>query len=426
MFVRVAIAALLALACAAEPKVARVIDVSPVWAGHPVGFALLTHKDRQYVAFYDAERRMTVAARSLDSDRWDMVRLPSQVGWDSHNSLTMTFDREGYLHLSGNMHVVPLVYFRTAKPYDIHSFERLSMVGKNEDRCTYPVFLRNGAGDLIFTYRDGKSGNGNQIYNIYDEKTRAWRRLIDRPFTDGEGHRNAYFAGPTPGPDGYFHLVWTWRESPDCATNHDLSYARSKDLVHWETSAGKPLALPITLETAEIVDHVPVHGGMINGNTRIGFDSQKRVVIAYHKFDSRGFTQIMNARLEGGVWKIYQTSNWDYRWDFSGGGSINFEIRHGAVQKSSDGLRQEFEHIKYGAGIWKLDEKTLSPVAALPRERQWPAELDKVESTLPGMTVHIVAHGRYLLRWETLGPNRDRPREGKAPEPVMMRLYEIR
>ena len=50
-----------------------------------------------------------------------MVRLPSQVAWDSHNYITMTADRDGYLHLSGNMHVAPLVYFGTAKPYDIHS-----------------------------------------------------------------------------------------------------------------------------------------------------------------------------------------------------------------------------------------------------------------------------------------------------------------
>src|SRR5437763_1726114 len=91
--------------------------------------------------------------------------------------------------------------------------------------------------------------------------------------------------------------------------------------------AAEPLALPITLATAEIIDRVPVHGGMINGNTKIGFDGQGRVVVTYHKFDSRGFTQIINARRERGGWKIYQTSDWDYRWDFSGGGSIPFEIR---------------------------------------------------------------------------------------------------
>jgi len=32
---------------------------------------------------------------------------------------------------------------------------------------------------------------------------------------------------------------------------------------------------------------------------------------------------------------------------------------------------------------------------------------------------------RYLLRWETLGPNRDRPRDPPWPEPVMLRLYRV-
>jgi hypothetical protein len=166
---------------------------------------------------------------------------------------------------------------------------------------------------------------------------------------------------------------------------------------------------------------------MINGNTKIGFDSRKHVVISYHRFDSRGFTQIMNARLESGAWKIYQTSDWEYRWDFSGGGSIAFEIRAGAVQKSSDGgLRQDFDHVRYGGGIWKLDEATLRPVVTLARERRWPPELDKAESSFPGMIVHIFRDGRYLLRWETLGPNRDRPRTGQLPEASMLRIYELR
>ena len=34
--------------------------ISMVWAGHPVGFDLLTHGDQQFVAFYDADRHMTV------------------------------------------------------------------------------------------------------------------------------------------------------------------------------------------------------------------------------------------------------------------------------------------------------------------------------------------------------------------------------
>ncbi len=85
-------------------EIRRVIEISPVWSGHPVGFCLITHGHRQYVAFYDAERRMTVGARSLGSDRFELAKLPETLGWDSHNSIEMAVDDGGCIHLCGNMH----------------------------------------------------------------------------------------------------------------------------------------------------------------------------------------------------------------------------------------------------------------------------------------------------------------------------------
>ena len=82
---------------------------------------------------------------------------------------------------------------------------------------------------------------------IYDVENGRWSRFVDAPYFEGEGKRNAYPRGPSRGPDGYFHFVWVWRDTPDCATNHDVSYARSADLVHWEAADGTPLALPMTL-----------------------------------------------------------------------------------------------------------------------------------------------------------------------------------
>ena len=132
---------------AGEWELEKVLEVAPVWAGHPVGFCLLTCDQRQFIAFYDAQRKMTVGARTLDSDRWQFARLPSKLGWDSHNYVTMAVDNDGLIHLSGNMHCVPLVYFRTARPWDVTSFERVAeMVGRNEKRCTYPRFLRGNDG----------------------------------------------------------------------------------------------------------------------------------------------------------------------------------------------------------------------------------------------------------------------------------------
>ena len=425
-----------AQAARAEPRIDLTLDIARVWAGHPVGFCLLTHPPYQFVGFYDTERRMTVASRRLEESEWQFQILPESVRWDSHNAIEMAIDDTGHLHLAGNMHCHPLKYFRTAQPFDITSFERIpSMVGTEEARVTYPNFFRGPDNTFLFTYRDGGSGDGNQIFNAYAQNTQQWRRLMDQPLTDGEGQRNAYFEGPRPGPDGYWHLLWVWRETPDCATNHDPSYARSKDLIHWEKGDGTPLSLPITLAEGDIIDPIPTGGGIINGNLRLGFDAENRPIATYHKFDEKGLTQLYNARLENGSWKIFQSSQWDYRWEFSGGGTIIFEIRVEGVRLESDGtLSQGWSHPKEGRQRWRLDPETLQPIERLPEPpRAWPKELDAVTSDFPGMQVRWAGDkGRsgdpgvqYRLRWETLGANRDRPREKPWPEPSILRLYRL-
>ncbi|MFO7975044.1 MAG: BNR repeat-containing protein [Candidatus Hydrogenedentota bacterium] len=414
-----------------------IVDIAPVWSGHPVGFCLLTHGDQQYVAFYDADRRMTVAQRSLDSTEWTMVRLPEQVKWDSHNSITMAVDAAGCIHLSGNMHCVPMVYFKTREPGDITTFERLtSLVGDMESKCTYPKFMTGPNEEFIFTYRHGSSGNGINLYNVYEPESQSWRRLVDGPLLDGKGEMNAYAVGPELGPDGWYHMVWVWRDTGDCATNHDLSYARSKDLVHWETSKGEHLALPITIDNGEIVDPVPPGGGIINGNTRLGFDARDRVILSYHKYDDAGNTQIYNVRLEEDGWRIYQASDWEQRWEFSGGGSIGFEVRLSGVSVEDGKLVQSFRFRESG-GTYELDPDTLKPVGKGSRSPVGsvvaPAKDRSPESDFPGMRVRWRGDSGeapqektwYMLRWETLGPNRDRPREKPWPVPSMLRVYKM-
>lgn len=421
---------------AAEPATVHSTDVAPVWSGHPVGFALLTHGQRQYVAFYDAERRMTIAARTVGENQWEFASLPSQLGWDSHNYVTMAIDSAGQIHVSGNMHCHPLVYFRTERPGDIQSFQQhRKMIGRNEDRCTYPRFLTGPKGELIFTYRDGRSGNGDQYCVVYDVPTSTWRRLIDSPLFAGGGRMNAYFVGPEQDRAGTFHICWVWRNTPDCATNHDLCYAKSADLAHWETSDGRSLKLPITLADAEIVDPIPPGGGLLNGNTKIGFDGNQRPVLAYHKFDANGKTQIFNARREADRWRIYQTSDWDYRWEFQGGGTIRSEIGLGPIVAVADGtLTQTYSHPTAGSGAWILDPNTLKPRGKSRGQKGMPTDFGKVESTFPGMSVRSAADlclqrdgtTRYLLHWETLPANRDRPRAEPLPGPSMLKLFEIR
>src|SRR5258705_229943 len=52
----------------------------------------------------------------------------------------------------------PLIYYRTRKPFDVDTLERLDhMTGDHETRCTYPVCFKNAASDLLFRYRDDGS-----------------------------------------------------------------------------------------------------------------------------------------------------------------------------------------------------------------------------------------------------------------------------
>ena len=410
------------------------LDIAKVPSGFPVGFSLLTVGRRQYVAFYDAEHRMCVAFRMLEEKHWQYHFLPSSIGWDSHNSVTMAIDDEGHIHLSGNMHAVPLIYFRTRKPWDAGTFERIpAMTGELEDRCTYPQFTRDAENRLIFHYRDGGSGNGNEIYNVYDPRTRQWKRYLNRPLTDGLGRMNAYLDGPSRGPDGRFHLCWVWRDTPDARTNHDPSYARSRDLKQWETIRGEPIELPITIETPGVtIDPVLVDSGLINGCLHIGFDSAHTPLASYHKFDEAGNTQVYVARFESGQWATRKVTDWDYRWDFAGVGAIEFGIVLGTIRTHGVGrIALPYQHIKYGRGLLIMDEKTLEPLRTEP-DLFYPPELCEPESDFPEMQVRWAEDlgendepSRYVLRWETLPSNRDQKRPGPLPQPSMLRFYRL-
>jgi hypothetical protein len=192
------------------------------------------------------------------------------------------------------------------------------------------------------------------------------------------------------------------------------------------------------------VDPVPAGGGMINGNTRIGFDSKGRVILSYHKYDADGNTQVYNARREKTDWKIYQVSHWNVRWEFKGGGSIPFLIHVGAPVLQPDGtLLESYENdLLHVSGAWRLDDRSL---AILPPAKQTPdrpavshaqvpqstapGEAASAQADFPGMEIRRAWDSgagkkgvRYEIEWEALGPNRDRPRTGPLPPPSMLRL----
>jgi hypothetical protein len=235
--------------------------------------------------------------------------------------------------------------------------------------------------------------------------------------------------GPLLGPDGMYHLLWVWRNTPDCATNHTLSYARSKDLLHWESIRGESTELPITLDDTHLyVDTTPVKGGLINIGIKIGFDGSGKLLIGYHKYDSSGNTQLFLARFQNGEWMNKQVTQWEYRWDFHGFGTIANELLLEPPKPSSKKgyIVFGYHHTKYGEGQIVADENTLESIETQPIETSYPKNVDSVHSPFPGMIVNKVFDsgnaskgGHYLLRWETLSPNRDQQRQESLPNSLL-------
>lgn len=426
-------------------SIAQIIKIDSVWAGHPVGFCLYTHGQRQYIAYYNANRNMVVGQRYLNDDKFQLYVLPatqretaggtsSILGWDSHNFVTLGVDKEGFIHLSGNVHVQPLTYFRSKLPGDISTLEQVfEMVGTEEKRTTYPHFMLTKEGELLYHYRDGGSGNGNEIYNFYATETKSWTRMLDVPLTDGQGLMNAYQTQATVMSDGWYHVYWVWRDTPDCSTNHDLSYMKSPDLKNWFNAFGEPVELPATIDKKQvIIDPIPPKGGIINLAAKLCLDANNKPTFVYHKYDSNGNIQFYISQIKEGRWVSSQITDWDYRWEFSGNGSINSEVSIDAFQKRSDGYYEvSYWHIKYGNGTILLNEN-FENIGKVIKAEPFSSSI-KIEGNFPGLQVRTSEdigeltepRIRYVLKWETIPRNRDRAPEKPWPAASQLYLYKL-
>lgn len=413
-----------------------VVDTIPVgrsWSGHPVGQAIRTHGDKQYVAYYDENRDLVVAARDLNTTVWTKKVLNTRIGWDSHNYVTLAIDSTGNIHISGNMHGSPMNYWRTTEPGDITTLtQHTTLVDGSQERVvTYPTFFEGPGGQLLFRFRAGWSGSGNDIYYSYDTGTQTWSALLDTPMMDGEGERNAYVGGPMIGPDGYYHLLWTWRENADAGTNHDLYYARSANMVDWETSDGQPLQLPLKDGQGDLVAEVPMYGGLLNGWMRFAFGPDSSPYISYLRYDESDNHQFYVARVGEHGWESTQVTQWTGRIELLGGGSLNGDaFSPGAFERLVDG-NLGLGYSCHGVNeTLVLDPDTLSVLGQSETPPKFPAGFMTPESDYPGIQVRVgvstLADGsRYVLRWEAMPQNQDQPYE-EYEEPQPIRVYHLK
>ena len=333
----------------ATGSTARILPIATdAFAGSSVNMVaglqhtLFTEGRMQYAAFYSADGTLTLAERVLGQDTWHTQRTPYKGNVaDAHNTVAIVVDGEGYLHVAWDHHVNALNYCRSVAPQSLELGPKQPMTGQHEDKVTYPLFQRLPSGDLLCLYRDGTSGRGNWVLNRYDVKTKQWRE-VHANLIDGENQRSAYLSA-TIDQEGGLHLAWTWRDTPDVASNHDLCYAKSSDGGEtWTTSGGAPLAVPITAATAEYAVRIPAQSSLMNPPS-IATDSANRPYLAnYWAANGSAVPQYHLVRYDGAAWQVAQVTERTTPFTLAGSATKRPPLSRGAlfVRQMRTGVRE--------------------------------------------------------------------------------------
>lgn len=397
-----------------HPVIVEQIPVDSIWAANGVGFDLKTVGSKQFVAYYDHNRMMTVASRELSSSSWEKKTLSNQLMWDSHNRVVLGIDEMGYIHVSGNMHVHPLAYFRSTKPYDVTTMVEVNqMIGEDEEHVTYPSFFNDKKGRLLFSYRSGSCGNGNILVNRYLPNDGRWERNLSEPLFEGveELDDRAAYHHWVKDSKGNFHFAWIWRWTPMVETSHHICYAKTSDLKSWTNAMDEKVTLPFTPEDEKVlVDPTPTKGGMHNSRYRLILTPNDEPIIGYLKYDEVGNTQFYLAKPINGKWSIKQVSNWNFRWKFIDGGA--FMTKGGTfsfVGFSEDGLLAIDWSTETGeSGRYIIDVNTLEHAdGEMLVHPKYPADLTSQMTDRPKMKVRLAYDKgisnddfKYVLKWE--------------------------
>ena len=313
-----------------------------------------TYKGWQYATYYqgnpaNSTGKVAVARRPLPHGSWQTLVLNDYTfgTTDSHNDVVLGIcPGDGSIHLSFDHHANDLNY-RVSIPGAAENptttaWTPALFAGPVTDRLTgsavmsavtYPRFIPTPSGKLLFTYRYGGSGGGDEILYEYDGASHAWSLVgqytsrsgsYTGTFSSGTD-RNGYFDNTLFDANGRLHATWCWRETPDASSNHDLLYAYSDDTGRtWKNQLGATVGVAgssfMSITSPGIVGwSIPQKRNYIN-NSAMTVDKQGRVhVVAWHLPDAapdQTFTTALSSaarfihywRGTDGIWRKNETS----------------------------------------------------------------------------------------------------------------------
>ncbi len=407
------------------------IEIDNTWSGATVLFDAIARGKMIYFGYYDADRWLTVAELDPASGVVCRSRLPSQFGgWDSHNSVALAFDGNGQLQVAANMHASPLVYGAAASPDSIADISLSSMIGRDEEKATYPNFINGPDGKLYFAYRSGVSGNGAWFVNVRDGN--KWQRALGTPIFSSTWDGSPTNAYPTVFrvfQDGYVHIAVIWRRTPDVASNYSITYARSRDFVHWEDHEGRPIRPPMDPGNSDVIEATGEGQGLVN-LARVSVTTGGKPIVAYTRYGPDGKNSLFLASPSKDGWHRSIIATADQKTVITGVGTVpnlpafgDPDVSRGTLGSIDIAFSGEpRKRIFFDTDTLNLvspPEAQANPMTARPLNVSPPTGLAEVRRNSRGIRVDGVT-GKFAgsIVYFSQGINRDQARECTSSEPT--------
>lgn len=317
---------------------------------------IVTYGGKQYAAFWNAERHVVLAARTLPGGAWSYLELSdySNQADDAHNTISIgVAPGDKTLHLSFDHHDDVLNYRRSevgfldTAPQNMEASQfgpiLESLGGGVVQPVTYPRFITAPDGEsLLLSLRLGASGSGTAHLFEYQTSNGGWTPLGQ--YLDGATFdENPYFHGISFGPNGdRLHFAWCARATPDATTNHDLFYVYSDDAGRtFKNSAGE-LVGTVGSDPVEVANEgvrvweISQNRGLINQEHMVVDDEGAVHVLLSHMPDEQGTdANFTSARTKSEFFHYYRSP--EGTWTRTALGAFAVENFRGSLALSQSG-----------------------------------------------------------------------------------------
>jgi len=277
-----------------QPDVSHLFVLSQDGCGRATAYSefnkIVTVDKKTHVAWLDSKNdQFLVRIRTFDRNtgKWSPTYIVGQA-YDNHGGPSLTSDSGGFLHIVYYPHHHPFRYRRSIKPNDASEWTKEVQFGKT---CTYSSLICMPDDTLVLACRE--STKQRWLLNLYEKPLGdAWqgpRTILHGQAPSGYTRWQAALA--LGWDKKTVHMSFMLYEQAIRKVGYAVGYLRTTDWAStWQRSDGKPVALPATPKTIDIVDGTSTVDGPMNfrpGN--IAVDPQGVPWLIYCRMDRQPF-----------------------------------------------------------------------------------------------------------------------------------------